>query len=237
MILKKRKCAVVTGAGRGIGREVALCLAEKGYQVYICSRTEEELRETVLLGQNFDGNIDYRTMDVSNEKQVEAFFAFILEQEKSINCLINNAGLILNCPITSTSWENFQKIINTNLGGTFLCSRAMFSQAETEGACIVNVSSLAGIRGVEKFPGFAAYTAAKSAVSGLTEALAAEGKEYGIRVNAVAPGAVNTKMLKEAAPGLISNTEPKKIAEIITFLVEDSSQAMTGSILDVFCNG
>ena len=101
---------------------------------------------------------------------------------------------------------------------------------------IINISSLSGVRGVEKFPGLSAYNVSKSAVAGLTEILAVEGKPYNIRVCAVSPGAIETAMLRQAAPHLKAGMTPADMAEILLFLADDSGRMLSGSNIEIFSN-
>jgi 3-oxoacyl-[acyl-carrier protein] reductase len=126
-----------------------------------------------------------------------------------------------------------------NVRGSFLCAKEAFKHMKVgkRGGSIVNISSLAGIRGTEKFPGLSSYTVSKFAVIGLTESIAVEGKPHGIRANCIAPGAVKTRMLKEAAPELKTTTKPEDIAKTVLYLCDDTwSGHLTGSLVEVFSN-
>jgi NAD(P)-dependent dehydrogenase (short-subunit alcohol dehydrogenase family) len=124
-----------------------------------------------------------------------------------------------------------------NLRGAVLCARQAFRLMQECGGSMVNVSSLGGMPGAEKFPGYAAYTVSKFALTGLTEALAAEGRDYGIRVNGVAPGAVDTAMLQQAAPHLRTGAGPADVAKVIAFLCDSTeSGCMTGATLVINSN-
>jgi NAD(P)-dependent dehydrogenase (short-subunit alcohol dehydrogenase family) len=123
--------------------------------------------------------------------------------------------------------------------GVFLASRELFRRLADlgHGGAIVNVSSLGGLRGVEKFPGFAPYTVSKFAVVGMTECLAVEGREAGVCVNCVAPGAVETRMLAEAAPFLKTSTSPDDVARTIAFLAEEGlAGKLNGAVLEIHSN-
>jgi NAD(P)-dependent dehydrogenase (short-subunit alcohol dehydrogenase family) len=199
-----RPSAVVTGGSGGIGREVVKELRARGWEVTSLSRREGT--------------------DISDEKQVsKAFGAF-----KSLDALVNCAAVLIKRPITRLSAEEWDQQIGAGLRGAFLCSREAFRLMRRRGGSIVMVSSLSGVAGAEKFPGMAAYVAAKSGLAGLTEALAAEGRPYGIRVNAVSPGSVDTPMLRiagVAGPAL----QPAEVARIIVWLATPESAPVSGA--------
>ncbi len=147
--------------------------------------------------------------------------------------------MIQNKKITEQTAEDWDRLMAVNVRGTFLCTQQAFQQmsAAQKTGSIVNLSSLGGLRHTEKFPGFSAYTASKHAIVGFTEASAAEGKALGIRVNCVAPGAVDTRMLREAAPGLKTKTLPEEIAQLIVYLCDEArSKPLNGAVIEVNTN-
>ena len=218
---------VVVGAGPA---------PERGARVVIASRSREELEH--VASSIGTGNTLAVPTDVSDEKQVLALFEKAQSRFGGVDLLVNNAGTISVAPISELTLDQWDAMIDVNLRGTFLCSREMFRRAKAgERKSIVNISSLAGIRGVEKFPGMSAYAAAKHGVIGLTEILALEGREKNIRVNAVAPGAVDTKMLRDAAPFLKTSTKPEDVAKTILFLLDESQAAkVNGAVVEIYSN-
>jgi NAD(P)-dependent dehydrogenase (short-subunit alcohol dehydrogenase family) len=200
--------AVVTGGSGGIGRAVATELRGRAWDVVSLSRREG--------------------CDVSDEAQVQRAF----ERIDRLDALINCAAQLIKRPILELTAEDWDAQLGAGLRGAFLCSREAFRRMREEGGSIVMVSSLSGVAGAEKFPGMAAYVAAKSGLAGLTEALAVEGRPHGIRVNAVSPGAVATPMLKIAGvegPRL----QPAEVARIIVWLASPESAPLSGSNLRI----
>jgi len=198
--------AVVTGGSGGIGRAVVAELRGRGWEVVSLSRREG--------------------CDVSDEAQVRRAF----ERIESLDALINGAAQLIKRPILEVTAADWDAQIDAGLRGAFLCSREAFRLMRNSGGSIVMVSSLSGVQGAEKFPGMAAYVAAKSGLAGLTEALAVEGRPLGIRVNAISPGAVDTPMLRIAGvegPRL----QPAEVARIIVWLASPESAPLSGSNL------
>ena len=153
-----------------------------------------------------------------------------------LDILVNNAAVLIGGPFADMAMADWDQVMAVNLRGATLCARGAF-RLMSNGGSIVNVSSLGGVPGTEKFPGYAAYTVSKFALTGLTEALAAEGRERNIRVNGVAPGAVDTAMLRQAAPHLRTRTGPADVAKVIAFLCDPSeSGCMTGATLVINSN-
>jgi len=234
----ENKTVVITGAGRGIGRACALRFAKAGANLTLASRTQEQIDQVAK-------EIGPKTLvvatDVADQRQVERLF---IESEKTWGCvdlLINNAGFLEPAPFDEITLEVWEKTFAINVRGSFLCAQQAFRQMKKRskggggGGHIINISSLAGIRGAEKFPGFTAYTAAKHAVVGLTENLAAEGRVFDIRANCIAPGAVDTEMLRANAPGLETRTSPEDMANIIFNISQDS--VLNGAIIEDRWNG
>jgi len=229
--------ALITGGGRGIGAATAEALARKGAQVIVASRTEAELAATVARIQADGLDAAAITLDVADEAAVDAAFARIAAEQGRLDILVNNAALLLSGPFADMAMADWDRLLAVNLRGAVLCARQAFRLMRERGGAIVNVSSLGGVPGTEKFPGYAAYTVSKFALTGLTEALAAEGREHNIRVNAVAPGAVDTAMLRQAAPHLRTRTGPADVAKVIAFLCDSAeSGCMTGATLTINSN-
>jgi len=201
-----RPVAVVTGGSGGVGRAVIETLAARGWDTVSLSRREGT--------------------DVSDEAQVNKAFGAL----HSLDALIHCAAVLIKKPFTDLTADDWDLQIGSNLRGAFLCSREAFRLMRERGGSIVLVSSLSGVAGAEKFPGMAAYVAAKSGLAGLTEALAVEGRPLQIRVNAISPGAVDTPMLRVAGvegPAL----RPEDVARVIVWLASPESAPLSGGNL------
>ena len=201
------KTAVVTGGSGGIGSEVVRNLRQAGWEVTSLSRREGT--------------------DVSDEAQVRAAFGRL----PSLDALVHCAAVLIKRPLAEMSAEEWDLQVDSDLRGAFLCAREAFRlMRDGGGGSIVLVSSLSGVAGAEKFPGMAAYVAAKSGLAGLGEALAVEGRPLGIRVNVVSPGAVDTEMLRIAGvegPAL----QPADVARVVAWLASPESAPLTGGNL------
>lgn len=224
-----RPVALVTGAGRGIGAATALLLA-RDFDLMLTSRTLRELEATQSKIQaTSQASVCIFAGDISNQAQVQALFAKLQDEFSRLDVLINNAGFIKPKPLMETSWEEWKTCMAVNLDALFFtCQSAIPLLQKQDQACIINVSSLAGLQGLPKFPGFVAYSAAKAGVIGFSESLAAELRDTSIRVHAFAPGAVNTKMLAEALPEFKTSTQPEDAARKLLELLEEQS---TGQVL------
>ncbi len=233
----KDRIAIVTGAGRGVGRATAQCFAREGARVILFSRTRSHLDETLEDITRQGGQAIAIVGDVSREEDVQALFRQVKDIYGRVDILINCAGIVAVRPFIEMDVATWDRIVGVNLRGTFLCCLEAFRiMAMQHQGVIVNLSSLSGVKGVEKFPGLSAYNVSKSGVSGLTEILAVEGKPYNIRVCAVSPGAINTEMLRQAAPHLKASMAPDDLAEILLFLAADSGRMFSGSNIELFTN-
>jgi NAD(P)-dependent dehydrogenase (short-subunit alcohol dehydrogenase family) len=212
------KVAVVTGSSSGIGRRTAELLAERGARVVTFARSA--------------GTV---TGDVADPEAIERLFAETEARFGACEILVNCAGTIDPAPLVETSLQSWQRMFDVNVRGVFLaCRRALPSMLERGAGTIVNVASISGVVGPEKFPGFVSYCASKGAVISLTEALAVEVKSRGVRVNAVSPGSVDTAMWAAASGGAPADMTPEEVAETILFLASDRSRPMNGQNLHVF---
>jgi NAD(P)-dependent dehydrogenase (short-subunit alcohol dehydrogenase family) len=212
------KVAVVTGSSSGIGRRTAELLAERGARVVTFARSAGMV-----------------TGDVADPEDIERLFVETEARFGPCEILVNCAGTIDPAPLVETSLERWQRMFDVNVHGVFMaCRRALPSMLARGAGTIVNVASISGVVGPEKFPGFVSYCASKGAVISLTEALAVEVKSRGVRVNAVSPGSVDTAMWAAASGGAPADMTPEEVAETILFLASDRSRPMNGQNLHVF---
>ncbi|MGH2509524.1 MAG: SDR family NAD(P)-dependent oxidoreductase [Ktedonobacteraceae bacterium] len=231
----QNKVTIITGAGRGIGQATALRFAQAGARVALFGRTQETLEETA---RQANGTVLVVQGDVTREDDVHALFQHVLAIHGRVDILINCAGVVAVKPFHEMDIATWDHVLNVNLRGTFLCCRQAFSaMARQGGGVILNISSLSGVKGVEKFPGLSAYNVSKAGVASLTEILAVEGKPLHIRVAAVSPGAVDTEMLHQAAPHLKAGMTPDELAEILLFMADETGRVLSGTNLEIFSNG
>jgi 3-oxoacyl-[acyl-carrier protein] reductase len=211
------KVAVVTGASRGIGRAIATILAGAGAKVAGCARHAVD---------------EIIACDVGRPSEVERFAAEVLRRFGPPDLLVNNAGLVARAPLDETSLENWDAVLDSNLKGTFLVTRAFLpAMRARRGGRIVNIASISGRQGTA---GLTAYCAAKHGVVGLTRALAEELRPDGIAVNAVCPGSVDTDMLRVGMPDARPAMSPEDVANVVIYLAATAPPALTGSCVDVF---
>ena len=234
------KVAIVTGGAKGIGAEIVRTLAENGYIVilnYTNSKVQAEELKNEMLQKGF--NIEVVKADVSNRNEVNSLIEFAIKKFKKIDILVNNAGISLEGLFTDVSEEMWQKIINVNLNSVFNCTQEVLKyMIKEKSGRIINISSIWGETGASCE---VAYSTTKAAINGMTKALAKEVGLSNIRVNAIAPGIINTDMnsrlsyeeleqIKEQIPlNRIGNT--KDIARCVKWLVED--EYTTGQIISI----
>jgi NAD(P)-dependent dehydrogenase (short-subunit alcohol dehydrogenase family) len=226
--------ALVTGAGRGIGRAIALAFAHEGADLVVASLEAAEVesiqRELHAMGRR----VVARTADVSQEAEVQALVDLALAEFGRIDVLVNNAGtIILPGDVLGTTVEAWDRMLDVNARSVFLCCKAVLpGMMQRRRGKIINISSAAGLRGL---PERATYCAAKHAVTGFTKALAIDMKPYGIAVNAICPGAVATALTDYARPDADKSNwmVPQDIADVALFLASSGARAMTGAMVEV----
>lgn len=229
--------AIITGASRGIGRAAASALAAAGAAVALAARDTDALATNVGEIVAAGGRALAVTTDVADEASVAQLFTRAEEAFGPVTTLVNAAGAVANKPFAEMDLATWDAVLDTNLRGTFLCCRAAFRTMQAHGGgVIVNFSSLSGVPKVEKFPGLSAYVVSKFGVAGLSEILAVEGRPQNIRVIAVSPGAVDTEMLRQAAPHLKAGMTPEQMARILVFLVGPDAAPLTGTNLEFYTN-
>ena len=238
----KGKTAIITGAGRGIGRAIALQFAEHGAKVVINYRSSitqvEELLQTIL---DSGGKAIAIKADISKEEEAKNLIEEAVSKYKTIDILVNNAGINKDNLLMRMSEEEFDAVMNINLKGTFFCmkhaAKVMLKQRFGK---IINISSVVGIAGNI---GQANYAASKAGVIGMTKSAARELAKRGITVNAVAPGFIKTdrtqalpEKVKEASIAAIPlgrYGEASEVAGVVSFLASDAASYITGQVLQV----
>lgn len=232
--------AIVTGASRGIGRAVALALAAEGANVVINYASSSEAAEQVVAEIEAMGSQGVALQgDVSKLEQVEALFKTVLGKWNRVDVLVNNAGITRDTLLLRMSPEDWQAIIDLNLTGVFLCTRAVSKvMLKQRSGRIVNIASVAGQMGN---PGQANYSAAKAGVIGFTKTVAKELAGRGVTVNAVAPGFITTDMTSNLKSDEILKYiplgrygQPEEVAGLVRFLAADPAAAyITGQVFNV----
>lgn len=237
----KDKISLVTGAGQGIGKSIALSLAAKGLVVFVNDINEKTVEETCLHIKN-QGYKCYKAIyNVSNFKSVKNMLDFIYSIESRLDILVNNAGILRDITLQKMSEPDWDDVIDINLKSVFNCCKAALPKMiENNYGRIINISSVIGLKG--NF-GQTNYAASKAGIIGFTKSLAYETAKKGITVNAVAPGFIETDILKSipdtAIEKIISSIpmghlgKPEDIANMILFLTSDEASYITGQVFNI----
>lgn len=224
------RSALITGGGTGLGAAVARRLAARGWRVALAGRRIEPLQ---TLAAELGAAAVACPLDVTDADAVDAAIRGFVPDALVCSAAILGRGAIWD----ELTPQRFAEVMAINVGGTFHACRAAMRLWRERGihGDIVNVSSLGGLRGMQRFTGFGAYATSKHAVVGLTEALALEGKAHGIRVNAIAPGTMRTEMV--SALGLVPRTTADEVAPTVEYLLDRAqSGALTGTTIEIHCN-
>ena len=211
------KIAIVTGSSSGIGKAIALTFGKEGASVVVAARRKDLCEKTAAQIRKNGGDAMAIQTDVTDEAQVVRLITETVKRYGRLDLLVNNAGIGGGGRIESTSTETFDRVMNTNLRGTFFCCRAGFRQMKQNGGTIINMSSVAG---VQAWAGTGTYSASKHGIMALTKSLADEGRAYKIKVSAICPGGVADELV-DASPDEILRSEqisPYDIAEAAVYL-------------------
>lgn len=236
------KCALITGATRGIGKQIAITLAKQGYNIALNYRREnEELENTKKEIEEIGVQVLAVKGDVANFEDCESFVKKTIEKFGQIDVLVNNAGITKDMLLMRMKKEDFEQVIDTNLVGTFNVTKNVVPyMMKARSGRIINISSVVGISGNA---GQTNYSASKAGIIGFTKSLAKEIASRNILVNAVAPGFIETNMtdvLKDEIKQEIAKNIPLKrmgsaqdVANVVKFLVSDDSSYITGQVINV----
>jgi 3-oxoacyl-[acyl-carrier protein] reductase len=237
----KGTVSLVTGASRGIGRTIALTLAEEGATVVLGARDEARLEEVVLDIKRAGGNASAARLDVQSRESVETCVGSLLTSHGRLDHLVNNAGITRDNLLLRMKVEDWEAVMATNLTGAFHCTQAALRpMLKQRAGRIVNVTSIVGLSGN---PGQANYAASKAGLVGFTKSVAKEVASRGITVNAVAPGFIDTEMtgaMTEKAREAIVSAIPLgrtgqagDVAGAVMFFLSDAASYITGQVLPV----
>lgn len=241
-LLRGRTAVVTAAAGAGIGGATARRFLEEGARVLISDAHARRLKEyEAELAREFEGAVASAVCDVTDETQVQALFDIAVAEHGRLDVVVNNAGLGGTSQLVDMTDEQWSKVLDVTLNGTFRCTRAALRRMRDAGGVIVNNASVVGWRAQA---GQAHYAAAKAGVMALTRCAAIEAADSGVRVNAVAPSlAMHPHLAKVTTPELLEEltareafgryAEPWEVANVIVFLASEYSSYMTGEIVSV----
>jgi len=238
----KDKVAIVTGGTRGIGRAIVLSLAKKGAKVaFSYLKSDEDARNLLLEVKDLGSEALSHKFDVRDFNKAKEFVEKTKEYFGRLDILVNNAGIIKDSALMNMTLENWQEVIDTNLNGYFNMARScIVTFLKQKSGNIVNISSVTGLTGR---PRQTNYSASKAGIIGFTKSLAQEVAPYNVRVNAVAPGFIETEMVKGLKPEYAEKLKsfipkgnfgtPQHVADTVLFLLSDDSNYITGQALQV----
>lgn len=239
----KNKNVILTGANRGIGNSILRSMAQNGANIWACARQKNADWEESLeaISKEYEVSIIPIYFDLSDFNSIDAGLQNIFNNEENVDVLINNAGVTSTAMLYQTTLNDIKSVFDINFfSPLYLIQKVSKRMIRKKSGCIINMASVAGI---EHQPGRIAYGASKAAIIWATQSLAKELSPFNIRVNAVAPGAVKTRMTSiyddakinriKSEIGLGRLAEPEEIAEVVTFLASDSASYINGEILKV----
>ena len=242
MNILQNKKAIVTGASKGIGKAISLNLAKNGCDLFLISRTEQDLKKVKdEILKKYKVNVSYNILDITNFESVKTTFEKIIIKANSIDILINNAGITRDNILARMNLSQWNDVINTNLNGYFNCCKHIIKHMmKNKYGRIINISSIIGKNGN---PGQINYSSSKAGLVGLTKSLSKEVGARNITVNSIAPGFIKTDMTKDLDESNKNNFlenislkrfgNAKEVAELTTFLASDKASYITGQTINI----
>ena len=232
----KKKTAIVTGASEGVGLAISEALLKADFNVVMVSRSPEKLQAALTCLGSFALNARTFAADITSSEQVNLLVESVMAYENRLDVLVNNLGQGMRKQLVETSDADWEHLVAVNLTSAVYASRAVLPiMREQKNGKIINISSRAGRRGEGDF---AAYSALKHGLIGLTRALADSEGPFGIKVNAVCPGPVSTRKMVERYPNLdVSGwSSPEDVAQTVLYLLSKPAETMNGQVIDLFKN-
>lgn len=237
-----RPVALVTGGSRGIGRAIADRLCRDGFDLSFCYRSRSDAAQALVeeLSQ-LDRRVIAQQVDVADISSVREFVTATEEQLGKVDVVITAAGVVRDNPLVMMEDEEWQEVIQTNLTGTYnVCRAAAFEMMKRKAGVIINISSVAGVYGT---PTQTNYSAAKAGIIGFSRALAKEIGQFGIRVNTIAPGFIDTDMTAALSEKVRQQAldripmkrlgQPQEVASLVAFLASEQASYITGAVIHV----
>ncbi len=227
----KDKIALVTGASRGVGREIALALAEHGAAVMLSARSKEALEKVrTRIDNDTPGKAMSMPAELTDEQSIKDLVIDIEDRFGKLDILVNCAGITHSASLEETSTEAFDNVMAVNTRGPYiLCREALGLLKKSERAFVINISSVVGIKG---YPLQSAYTSSKHALRGFSISLAEELRDTNIRVHVISPGGIDTDMVSAVRPDIKKEDliAPREIAQMVLFLVTQKANAVIDEI-------
>lgn len=220
----KEKVIIITGASKGIGREMAISLSESGAKIVLASRNKERLED---VAKSIKGPCLIQQVDIKNEDSVKSLMENTVSQFQKIDVLINNAGYVEPLGLLDMTLGQWNDMIDTNLTGTFVCTKHAVKYMKKQGGKIINIASTAGMTAR---PGWSAYAASKAGVINFSLTMAEELRAYGIKVFCICPGRTATNLRRRLAPNEdpLTIMQPQAVVDVVKYCLSSQADVIEG---------